>query len=309
MIISLFNLEEYLMRKSDSFQEQQGYFTFVQNTDAVDYLELAYVQALSIKCTQKINSYAIAVDQQTKELINEQHRQVFDYIIDIRDDHNDSSSVWKLANEWQAWWLTPFKETVKLEADMLFTRNIDHWWTGLRHQEVCLTSQIRTYENTVSNCRIYRRVFDDNNLPDVYNGFMYFRYGQTSLEFFKLAREIYQHWPLFRDQLLKNCREETPSTDLVYAIAAQLIGPERCTLPGLDYPSFVHMKGSVNGLNINSDWTKTYYAQLDDQLNLTVGFNRQVYPFHYYQKHFINDDIKHRFEQCYNRIKLGTESE
>jgi hypothetical protein len=54
------------MRSPNSFQAQQGYFTFAQNTDTVNYLELAYAQALSIKNTQTINQYAVAVDSQTR---------------------------------------------------------------------------------------------------------------------------------------------------------------------------------------------------------------------------------------------------
>ena len=43
------------MRSPKSFLDQQGYFTFAQNTESVNYLELAYAQAASIKQTQKIN--------------------------------------------------------------------------------------------------------------------------------------------------------------------------------------------------------------------------------------------------------------
>ena len=297
------------MRSPKSFSEQIGYFTFAQNTDTVDYLELAYVQALSIKCTQDtVNKYAVAVDAATKEKINDKHRSVFDYIIDIPTDYNDASSDWKLANEWQAWWLTPFKETIKLESDMLFTRDLTHWISLLQTKEVVLTTHIRDYEGHISRSRAYREMFDENNLPDVYNGFMYFRFGQDSMKFFDTARTVFQFWPVFRDELLKNCRDETPSTDLLYAVTAQLVGPETCTLPNSNingFPTFTHMKGAINRLGVNSDWTKHYYAQLDDNAHLTVGFTRQMYPFHYYQKHFITDDIKQRYERIFERIKSG----
>lgn len=279
------------MRSPNSFSEQQGYFTFAQNTDRVDYLELAYYQAISIKQTQRINSYAVAVDARTKEKINENHRRVFDYILDLPLDHNDPASDWKLANEWQAWNLTPFKETIKLESDILFTQNIDHWWTGMRHREVCLTTKIRDYEGTVSDCRTYRRMFDDSNLPNVYNGIMYFRFGQISMQFFQAAELIYQHWPIFRDQVLTNCREDLPSTDVVFAIAARIIGEELCTIPALDYPSFVHMKGAINRLNADTDW-RTAYANEMDGTDIFIGFTRQQWPVHYYQKDFLNERIR-----------------
>ena len=100
-------------------KEQQGFVTFAQNTDTVDYLKLAYVQAMNVKLTQKINRYAVIVDKKTAALVTDQHRQVFDYVIELTDDYLTDSA--RFANEWQVFQLTPFKETVKLESDLLFT--------------------------------------------------------------------------------------------------------------------------------------------------------------------------------------------
>jgi hypothetical protein len=275
------------MRSPNSFKEQQGYFTFAQNTEHVNYLELAYAQALGIKQTQKINKCAVAVDIKTKKLITEEHQKVFDYIIDINDPVANA-----MGNEWQVWQLTPFKETIKLESDILFTTNIDHWWTGLRLQEICFTTKIRDYFGNVSKDRSYRKFFDENSLPDIYTGMYYFRFGQHSLELFQYAHAIYANWNYFRDNL-KNCREELPSTDVVFAIAARLLGVELCTNPALDYPSFVHMKGSINHLHPSANWQNTLQHELDGT-NLTINFNKQIWPVHYYQKDFINE--RHRKE-------------
>jgi len=271
------------MRSPASFKAQQGYFTFAQNTDKVNYLDLAYAQALSIKNTQTINQYAVAVDAETKKQLTHEHRTTFDYIIDICDPN-----VHAMSNEWQAWHLTPFKETVKLESDILFTTNIDHWWTGMRLQEVCFTTKIRNYEGKISHARAYRKLFDENNLPNIYTGMYYFRFGRTSMELFRLAEIVYANWPLFRDRLLKNCREDLPSTDVVFAVAARLLGEELCTNPALDYPSFVHMKGAVNNLNAGANWLDVYPHELYNN-NLMINFTRQTWPVHYYQKEFIND--------------------
>jgi hypothetical protein len=275
------------MRSPNSFLDQQGYFTFAQNTQSVNYLELAYAQAASIKQTQKINKYAVAVDSETKKLITDKHQKVFDYVVDIVDPVANA-----MGNEWQAWQLTPFKETIKLESDILFTTNVDHWWTGLRLQEVCFTTKVRDYFGRVSKDRSYRKFFDENNLPDVYTGMYYFRFGQQSLKLFQLAFAIYSNWEYFRDNL-KNCREELPSTDVVFAIAARLLGVELCTNPALDYPSFVHMKGSVNHLHSSANWQNILQHELNGT-ELTINFNRQLWPVHYYQKDFINE--RHRKE-------------
>ena len=65
--------------------EQQGFLTIAQNTD-VDYLELAYVQAMSIKLTMPGSKYAVLVDNPTLEQVQDKHRAVFDYIIPFSTD-------------------------------------------------------------------------------------------------------------------------------------------------------------------------------------------------------------------------------
>jgi hypothetical protein len=125
---------------------------------------------------------------------------------------------------------------------------------------------------------------------------MYFRYGKTSMDFFIMARDIFQNWPMFRDELLINCRDEEPSTDVVFAIAAELVGANLCTLPSLSYPTFTHMKSAMQGWGTGVDWEETLYAQFDKE-QLTVGFTRQLYPFHYQTKTFITDDTIKHYEQ------------
>ena len=44
---------------------QLGFLTVACNTDQTDYLQLAYVQAVNVKKTQKHNQYAVVVDKNT----------------------------------------------------------------------------------------------------------------------------------------------------------------------------------------------------------------------------------------------------
>jgi hypothetical protein len=91
--------------------------------------------------------------------------------------------------------------------------------------------------------------FDDNEMPDIYNGLMYFRYSQTAAEFFWYAGQIFKNWTYVRDSLLKNCRDEDPTTDVVYALTAKILGVDRCKLPSMDYNIFVHMNPAINDVN------------------------------------------------------------
>jgi len=273
-------------------QAQQGFMTIAQNTADVDYLRLAYVQAMSIKLTMPGSLYAVAVDRNTLEQVTEQHRKVFDYVITIENDLAQDET-WKLSNEWQAFYLTPFKETIKLESDIVFTRSIAHWWTAFRLKNVVLSTGCRDYKQELSNSREYRKLFDDNELPDTYNGLMYFRYTREATQFFTLAEQIFKNWAYLRDNVLLNCRDDNPTTDVVYALTAKLIGVEDCTL-SMDFINFVHMKPAIN------KWTSTPWPELvmceTDLPMVRIANTNQYHPIHYHEKTWVTDELVKEYE-------------
>lgn len=275
----------------------RGYLTFVQNNGKTDYLNLAYLQALSLKVTNKINRYAVVVDKMTELMVTDKHRKVFDYIIPIPGEDDAANHQWKMHNEWKALQATPFDETIKVEADMLFTASVDHWWNILSIKDVCFTNRIVDYTERVSRTREYRRVFDLNQLPDIYAGFYYFRKSETAKELFSHAELIFKNWTYVKNYMLKNGEHEPASTDLVFAIAAKMLGTENCTLPGT-VPTFVHMKNAVQGWTENTPWSEMVYTEFDGS-NVTVGFQRQRLPFHYHLKTFAKEETIKHYESLY----------
>jgi hypothetical protein len=241
--------------------------------------------------------YAVAVDKNTLEQVTEQHRKVFDYVITIENDLAQDET-WKLSNEWQAFYLTPFKETIKLESDIVFTRSIAHWWTAFRLKNVVLSTGCRDYKQELSNSREYRKLFDDNELPDTYNGLMYFRYTREATQFFTLAEQIFKNWAYLRDNVLLNCRDDNPTTDVVYALTAKLIGVEDCTL-SMDFINFVHMKPAIN------KWTSTPWPELvmceTDLPMVRIANTNQYHPIHYHEKSWVTDALVKEYEDEFRR--------
>ena len=93
---------------------------------------MAYVLALSIKLTQpNINSVALVTD--VVEKVPEHYSQVFDHIISIPWFDDALESEWKIENRWKMYHVTPYEQTVLLDADMLFLSNIEHWWHYLEN--------------------------------------------------------------------------------------------------------------------------------------------------------------------------------
>jgi hypothetical protein len=115
----------------------------------------------------------------------------------------------------------------------------------------------------------------------------YFRYSQTAAEFFKIAKDIYTNWNVVKDQLIQ-C-DELPTTDVVFALTAKILGQEQCLIPTLDFFNFVHMKSRIQGWNDRQPWTDYVNIERDDNM-LRINNINQYNPVHYYEKNF-NDII------------------
>lgn len=157
------------------------------------------------------------------------------------------------ANDWQCWSVSPYRQTIKLEADMIAAGPIDHWWSLFELRDVVISQGARDFYDQPTACRHYRKIFDANNLADVYNAITYWRVSTTAKEFFHLVRDIFAQWPHFQSVL--KFAEREPSTDVVYAMAATIMGSERVTLPPGLGPQIVHMKQGIIPTQ-GPDWTQ-----------------------------------------------------
>jgi len=156
-------------------------------------------------------------------------------------------------NDWQVFAASPYRQTIKLEADMICTSPIDHWWTLLEKRDVVISQGARDFYDQLATARYYRKIFDENNLPDVYNAITYWRLSQTAKEFFDLVQSIFEQWDSYK-KILK-FPDDAPTTDVVYAIAAVIMDPDRVTLPKGLGPTIVHMKRYINPIQ-TTDWTQ-----------------------------------------------------
>ena len=115
------------------------------------------------------------------------------------------------------------------------------------------------------------------------------------MNFFKFAEQIYVNWTYIRDHILKNCRDSEPTTDVVYAVAAKLLGVEHCTLPSADFINFVHMKADINGFSKTTPWHELVVYELDLPM-IRINNVNQYHPLHYYEKSWITGDIIKEYE-------------
>lgn len=246
--------------------EEQGFVCVAVNTDTADYVGMAQRLFASLRHWHPEARTCLITDTETEA-------EEFDHVRILIPQTNP------YANDPQAFRLTPFRETIKLEADMLIVSPVDHWWNMLRHRDVVVSTGCRDWHDQVSQERFYRRLFDENNLPDVYNAMTYWRLSETSQQFYQLIRDIFANWSAIR-QILRFA-EETPSTDVVYAVAAQIMDPDRVTLPFASYPKITHMRPHIAGTV--GAWTKELVWEHHDG-RLRVGTVPQWGAFHYHVK-------------------------
>ena len=245
--------------------EEQGYIVPAFNVDKIDYVDCARALAKTLLAHNPAARICL--------LTNEPYAAdsalfAYTHVVDINTDN-------PYANDPLVFYQTPFRETIKLEADMLIATPVDHWWSMFRHRDVVISTGCRNWQGDVSTARHYRKVFDDNQLPDVYNAITYWRLSATAQEFFGLVRDIFANWSEYR-KLIKFA-PDTADTDLVYAMAAQIMGPEQVTMPFAQYPQIVHMKRHHAG-TASEDWTQELVWETEP---LRIQTMAQWGAFHY----------------------------
>lgn len=254
----------------------RGYLILAVNTEDTDYIACARALAMSIKYWHPGAQVCLLTDK-------DYTHEPFD-IVKILPFGNKGG----YANDWQVFKSSPFHQTIKLEADMVLTGPIDHWWTMFEQKDVVVSTGCRNFYNQLSTNRSYRRAFDQNNLPDVYNAITYWRFSRLASQFFDTVRSVFDNWAAYRE-CLRAVDTEEADTDIAYAIAAVILGVEKVTLP--DSLQMIHMKAQHNYCS-SEPWTKQLVWELD-QGNIRINTIAQQYPLHYHVKTFAPELEKH----------------
>jgi hypothetical protein len=203
---------------------------------------------------------------------------VFDHVIPL--PYGDQEGF---ANDWQCFAASPYRQTIKLEADMFCAGPIDHWWSLFEKRDVVISQGCRDFYNQPGQSRKYRKIFDNNNLPDVYNAITYWRRSQQAKEFFDLVRNIFEQWDSYKTLL--RFPDEQATTDVVYAMAAVIIGSDKVTLPVGLGPTIVHMKQGMIP-TVTDNWTQELVWENNPFRINTIAQSGLV---HYHIKEWTNE--------------------
>lgn len=259
-----------------NYTDERGYVIPAFNTETVDYVACAKTLAKSIRAFHPEAKICLITNQLLED-------DLFDYVKQVED-------LGGYKNDLHAFTQTPFHETVKLEADMIMTSPFEHWWTYFRNWDVWISTGCRTYHDRWAPSRHYRKIIDDNQLPDVYNACTYWRQSQQARQFYLHLSTIFDNWSSVQNSLMF-AKEEPLNTDLAYAVIASMFGKELYTGPG--GPQIVHMKPKINHLNAD-EWTKQLVWEIVSG-QVRINGHSQNGLLHYHLKNLAND-----FGACYD---------
>ena len=278
----------------------KGYVILAQNNVKDDYIKMAYVAAMSIKISQlTVNNVTLITD--VPDAVPHHYREAFDQILPILWYDDALGSDWKIENRWKIYHITPYKQTVLIDADMLFLTDISHWWKYLeKNHDLFIADRVTTYRNEEIKSDYYRKVFTSNDLPNTYSAFTYFKKSQDAEIFWKFVEIIVKNWKDFYQKYLENNRPNYLSIDVVFGLAVKILGYEDKVFSKFDYPTFTHMKGRVQNWSYEKDrWMDITPVYLNDQCQLKVGNYSQEGIFHYTEKDFLNDNVYYKYQKLF----------
>lgn len=265
-----------------------GYLLIVATSDKANYVDMAYALAMSIKHTQKLgyDKVALVIDD-VESLKNLKSPWVFDHVIQ-----------WSQETFWdgRSWMdqLSPFDHTICLDVDMLFTRDYSHWVDYfVDNSELYVTNRAYNYRGSVAEDDFYRKAFRENDLPNLYSYFTFFKKDSELVkDFFTLGRYIIKNPTEFSNLFLTKYKPKVLGTDEAFALSAKILGIENEITYDLEFPRVVHLKPMIQGwpwpANKWSDHVGFYFNR---QGNLKIANYQQNDIVHYVEKDKINQEV------------------
>jgi hypothetical protein len=271
-----------------------GYLLVVAEHDTVDYLQLAYGLALSIKNTQKEGYDKVALVIDNKDKVSKLTSPwVFDHVIEWSEE-----TFW----DGRSWMdkLTPFDNTVCLDVDMLFTRDYSHWIEYfVENSELYIANDAYTYRGELVTGDYYRKTFVKNELPNLYSMWTFFKKDSAlASEFFELGRSIIKNPIEFSNIFLSAHKPKVLGTDEAFALAVKILDISDQVAYKLDFPKVVHMKPMVQNFPWPADcWSNHVGFYIDKTGSVKIGNYQQTNIVHYVEKDKITDEVINVLEE------------
>lgn len=258
----------------------KGWLIWAYDVEGDKYLRAASILAESIKATQKFNSKVAVVINQSVRISNSQ-RELFDHVIPIHTDY--PQEIMSLGYE-----LSPFQETISLEADCIVCSDLSHWWNQLGQHDMLFPGRVVDVRGSVIENSYYRIGFNKHNLANIWSGMFYWQKSKTASDIFKSARGICEFW---RENGMPFEWTENAANDEFFSAVVARYEFKDC-IDSTGFFTFTHnrsrdqvqyLNGSelaVSDFNVNTDGT------------VWLGPWRQQGVLHYHNKNWLTADLE-----------------
>ncbi len=277
----------------------KGFLIFAQNSKDCNYVDQAYALALSIKASQHSVK---AVSIMTNDVVSEEQRLVFDQVIEIPWIKETPISKYKAEHRWKLYYVSPYDETIVLDADMLLLDDISDWWNYCSNYDIKFCSRIKNYKlEVIEKDWKHRLAFIDNGLTNPYFALHYFKKSDKAIAFYKALEFVCNNWEWAYTKFAPVSYQDWLSMDLASAIAIEMTGIHESVIDKCSPLEFVHMKTGIQGWPTPAEsWQDTVPFVLNSKGSLIVGNIKQPKLFHYVEKNFISKKIIKKLKDLAN---------
>jgi hypothetical protein len=264
----------------------KGYLIFAQNSN-VDYVKQAIALSASLRSHSNLDPVSIVTD----DPIPEQYLHLFDKVIPIPWGDSSKHSTWKVENRWKLYHVSPYTETIVFDSDVLVTENLDNAWSFLLNYDLFFTSQVYDFKTRLITDTVYRKTFIENNLPNVYFGFHYFKKSKLAQDFYQQLEVVVKDYQSYYNTFTPNRTQEFLSMDVSSAIAVKILQIEHLVTCKIVEPAkFIHMKSAIQGLyTAVNNWSTVLDTEIDK--TVIVGNHPQRGILHYVNDEFLTNEL------------------
>lgn len=264
----------------------KGYLIFAQNS-SVDYVRQAVALSASLKSAGNVEPVSLV----TNDPVPENFKNLFDKIIPIPWGDLSESKNWKIENRWKLYHVSPYNETIVMDSDILVTEDLTTLWNFLENFDLYFTSTVYDFTSKVIKDEVNRKVFVQNDLPNLYSGLHFFRKSQSADDFYQLLELIVKNYQDFYNQYTPNATQKFLSIDVAAAIACKILDNKHLITCDAYQPiNFYHLKTNLQSLPVNANsWVDVLDCEYSSKL--IIG-NRQLRGvIHYVEDKFLTDEI------------------
>jgi len=185
----------------------------------------------------------------------------------------------KIHNFWQTYWISPYDETIVLDADMLFLNDYSYWWGYLTKFDLLFPNTIINYKQETIKHKQYDRVLTENNIRPAYEKMFYFKKGLVAQEFFTIMEQVIKNFKKFSFDYFPNKRPTSLRTSHVFPACIKMLGIEDIVYDKNDVFKYIDMKVSCLNAPVKK-WDEDLYYW-GDMTNFYIENFNQYYPLHY----------------------------